>query len=231
MGILLANAQTSQSAAPLQWQARWIAAEPDSGKRQPASEPQSLPVFRHSFTVNGKIASATLYISGLGQFEAHINGRSVTEAVLTPAWSDYRKRIYYDTYDVTSLLRPGENAIGVMLGNGMYNVVKTPGRYTKFQGSFEQPSSSRNCICVFPTAANKPSSATAPGKLLPARSLSAPLMAARITTRGLNSQAGMRPDSMTATGLPQPWSMGRAESSCLKPFLPSKLSTAMSRSR
>lgn len=123
----------------MSWQARWIAPKTDSGKGRPADESQSLPVFRHSFVVNGKIAAATLCISGLGQFEAHINGRDVTEAVLTPAWSDYSKRIYYDTYDVTTLLHPGENAIGVMLGNGMYNVEKTPGRYTKFQGSFGQP--------------------------------------------------------------------------------------------
>lgn len=123
------HAHASQNSGSLQWQAHWIS----------ASESRPLPIFRHSFTVNGRVAGATLYISGLGQFEAHINGRNVTDAVLTPAWSDYRKRIYYDTYDVTALLQSGENVIGVMLGNGMYNVEKTPGRYTKFQGSFGKP--------------------------------------------------------------------------------------------
>ena len=103
-----------------------------------------LPIFRHSFTVRGKtggakLVSATLNISGLGQFEAHINGHNVTEAVLTPGWSDYRKRIYYDTYDVTKLVVPGENAIGVMLGNGMYNVESPANRYTKFRGTFGGP--------------------------------------------------------------------------------------------
>lgn len=63
----------------------------------------------------------------------------MTDAVLTPAWSDYRKRIFYDTYDVTPLLRPGENVIGVMLGNGMYKVEETKWRYTKFHGSFGPP--------------------------------------------------------------------------------------------
>ena len=100
--------------------------------------------FRRSFTVRGKtggakLVSATLNISGLGQFEAHINGHNVTEAVLTPGWSDYRKRIYYDTYDVTKLVVPGENAIGVLLGNGMYNVKCPANRYTKFRGSFGGP--------------------------------------------------------------------------------------------
>lgn len=103
-----------------------------------------LPIFRHSFTPHGrtagaKLASAMLNISGLGQFEAHINGRNVTEAVLTPGWSDYRKRVYFDTYDVTKLIVPGENAIGVLLGNGMYNVESPASRYTKFRGTFGQP--------------------------------------------------------------------------------------------
>ena len=92
-----------------------------------------------SRTPGAKLASATLNISGLGQFEAHINGHNVTEAVLTPGWSDYRKRVYYDTYDVTRLMVPGENAIGVMLGNGMYNVESPANRYTKFRGTFGQP--------------------------------------------------------------------------------------------
>jgi len=131
--------------------ALWIAAQegapavyasPSSGID--LSAPVALPIFRHSFIVRGKRAdakliSATLNISGLGQFEAHINGRNVTEAVLTPGWSDYRKRVYYDTYDVTKLMAPGENAIGVLLGNGMYNVESPANRYTKFRGSFGQP--------------------------------------------------------------------------------------------
>ena len=119
-----------------QWTAQWIAARPDSA---PAMNSAPLPIFRHSFGVSKKISSATLYISGLGQFEAHINGRNVTDTVLNPAWSDYRKRVFYCTYDVTALLHPGKNAIGVMLGNGMYNVPVTPGRYQKFHGSFGPP--------------------------------------------------------------------------------------------
>lgn len=121
---------------PIQWNAQWIAAHRDSTAIA-ASTP--LPIFRRDFTVPKKISNATLYISGLGQFEAHINGVNVTDTVLDPAWSDYRKRIFYCTYDVTPLLQPGKNAIGVMLGNGMYNVPLTPGRYQKFHGSFGQP--------------------------------------------------------------------------------------------
>jgi hypothetical protein len=82
---------------------------------------------------------ATLFISGLGESETFVNGDAVTTAVLTPGWTDYRKTVFYDTYDVTSRLHPGANALGVMLGNGMYNVEGVQGRYTKFIGSFGQP--------------------------------------------------------------------------------------------
>ncbi len=109
----------------------WIgAAETQRGTQRP------LPLFRRSFTVRKPVAKATLMICGLGQFEAHVNGANATEALLTPGWSDYRKRVYYDTYDVSGLVRQGSNVIGVMLGNGMYNVEETPGRYAKFTGSF-----------------------------------------------------------------------------------------------
>jgi hypothetical protein len=151
---LIAGTGGSLSVPPFAGDARWIAARADApatadAHASPASgidtfAPMPLPIFRYSFAVRGKTAgakvvSATLNISGLGQFEAHINGHNVTEAVLTPGWSDYRKRVYYDTYDVTKLMLPGENAIGVLLGNGMYNVESPANRYTKFRGTFGQP--------------------------------------------------------------------------------------------
>ena len=129
--------QNDPPPAPLS-SAQWIAAQPNLASGT-ISNPQPLPIFRHDFTIARNISNATLYISGLGQFEAHINGRNVTNTVLNPAWSDYRKRVFYCTYDVTALLQLGKNAIGVMLGNGMYNVPLTPGRYQKFHGSLGQP--------------------------------------------------------------------------------------------
>ena len=99
----------------------------------------SMPIFRKTFTVDKPLAAAELRIVGLGQFEARVNGRNVTDAVLTPGWSDYRKHILFDTYDVTPLLNQGSNALGVMLGNGMYNVIETKGRYTKFAASVGAP--------------------------------------------------------------------------------------------
>ncbi len=124
----LAHGSAMVRAQGLPGKAVWIAAPVDPAQT-------ALPLFRRSFHAKGPVAKATLMISGLGQFEAHVNGTNVTEALLTPGWSDYRKRVYYDTYDVSRMVRQGDNVLGVMLGNGMYNVVKTPGRYTKFEGS------------------------------------------------------------------------------------------------
>ena len=131
MVLLAVPIASAVPAGTFVWNADWIAA--------PQSETRSLPIFRREFQVPERPVKATLRISGLGHFEAHINGHTVTEDVLTPAWTAYRKRVFYDTYDVTRLLRAGPNAIGVLLGNGMYNVEQTAGRYTKFSGTFGQP--------------------------------------------------------------------------------------------
>ncbi|MDR3745821.1 MAG: family 78 glycoside hydrolase catalytic domain [Acidobacteriaceae bacterium] len=136
----IASARIISPATPFASDAHWIVAPATtSAASAPTVASAPLPIFRRSFTVRGKITSATLYISGLGQFEAHLNGKNVTQALLTPGWSDYRKRVYYDSYDVTRLVIPGENALGVMLGNGMYNVFSPENRYTKFRRSFGQP--------------------------------------------------------------------------------------------
>ena len=137
MLLSLGTPLRSNAEEPAPWRASWIAAQTDASVDAKASRP--LPLFRYEFPLNKRVDRATLQISGLGQFEAHVNGRNVTGAVLTPGWTDYRKRIFYDTYDVTNLLQQGGNAIGVMLGNGMYNVQPTKDRYIKFSGSFGQP--------------------------------------------------------------------------------------------
>jgi hypothetical protein len=116
--------------------AAWIAAASDL-QSSPTSGP--LPLFRHTFVLPAKPTSATLRISGLGQYESHLNGRNITSAALTPGWTLYTKHVLFDTYDVTSFLHDGPNAIGILLGNGMYNVQPDPGRYSKFDRSFGPP--------------------------------------------------------------------------------------------
>jgi len=116
--------------------AAWIAVANPSDS---TAAPIPLPIFRHQFDLPAPPVSATLRIAGLGQYEAHINGSNITSAVLTPGWTLYTKHVLFNTYDITRFLRHGRNAIGVMLGNGMYSVQPDPGRYTKFERSFGQP--------------------------------------------------------------------------------------------
>ncbi len=124
--------------APSPWRAPWIAAATGAaGRAEGVTVP--MPVFRSGFTVQKPLARAVVYIAGLGQYELRLNGTRVGRRDLTPAWTDYRKSILYDTYDVTSMLNQGANTIGVLLGNGMFNVARTKGRYSKFVGSFGPP--------------------------------------------------------------------------------------------
>lgn len=118
------------SQAP-RWNAQWIKAP----GAESVSTTDAMPLFRRSFALPSPVARARLYISGVGQDEVHINGRKAGLDELAPGWSDYRKSVYYESYDVTSLLHAGDNAIGILLGNGMYRVLKTEGRYTKFVAS------------------------------------------------------------------------------------------------
>ena len=134
-----------------QWSAKWIAA-PWSTERDGAEEDGSrpLPIFRRAFALRAAPVQATLRIVGLGQWQATLGhgGHSspVEPAGLHGAWTDYRKTVRFETIDVTALLAAGDNVLSVMLGNGMYNVQRTPlpgsvrgARYTKFTGSFGVP--------------------------------------------------------------------------------------------
>jgi len=101
--------------AAADWKAQWISPgyEEDSVMRPS-------PLFRKEFSLNKKIASATLYITSHGLYEAQINGHRVGDAYLTPGWTSYNKRLQYQAYDVTDLLKEGKNAAGAVLGNGWY---------------------------------------------------------------------------------------------------------------
>ncbi len=78
------------------------------------------PLFRKEFATGKKVASAVLYVTAHGLYEANINGERVGDAYLTPGWTSYNKRLQYQTYDVTDKIKTGNNAIGVTLGNGWY---------------------------------------------------------------------------------------------------------------
>ncbi|MEV7816609.1 family 78 glycoside hydrolase catalytic domain [Streptomyces flaveolus] len=101
--------------------------------------PAGLPLLTDDFTLPQDARSARLYIAGLGIYDATLNGRPVGDAVLEPANTTYAERVQYATYDVTDLLRPGANTIGVALGNGMADVVSTADRYRKLYGNLSDP--------------------------------------------------------------------------------------------
>lgn len=96
-------------------------------------------ILRKEFSLEGKqVADAVLYVSGMGHYKLSINGTGVGNAEFAPVWSEYDKTVYYNVFDVTQLLATGDNAIGVLLGNGMFNVQRM-GRYSKLQTSFGPP--------------------------------------------------------------------------------------------
>jgi alpha-L-rhamnosidase len=101
---------------PADWRARWIT--PDLPEDTAKSNPS--PMLRAEFTVDGRVARARAYVTSLGLYEMELNGRRVGDQVLTPGWTSYDTRLQYQSYDVTDLLRPGANAVGVMLGDGWY---------------------------------------------------------------------------------------------------------------
>lgn len=111
-----------------EWGASWITApETISGA----------PLLRKEFVVHGFPERARVYIAGLGYYELRLNGQKVGDRVLDPAQTDYDKLVLYATYDVTRMIQPGRNGIGVILGNGRYSppdvvVERNPGDLRKY---------------------------------------------------------------------------------------------------
>jgi len=91
--------------------AKWIG---DPGSRYPA--------FAKTFVPRAKVLSATLAVTGVGWYEACLNGRKIGDKVLDPIPTQYDKRVLHSTYDMTELLADGANEISILLGNGLYNV-------------------------------------------------------------------------------------------------------------
>jgi alpha-L-rhamnosidase len=75
---------------------------------------------RKGFSVNQSVTRATVYVTALGAYELRLNGQKVGNDVLTPGWTQFNKRAYYQTYDVTGIMQPGSNTVGVILGDGWF---------------------------------------------------------------------------------------------------------------
>lgn len=102
------------------WKAIWIGK--DGGEENAGSENRRLAarMLRHEFHVEKRIMKATAYVCGPGFFELYLNGRRVGDHVMDPVLSNYSKRVFYVTFDVTNQLCRGRNSIGVILGNGRF---------------------------------------------------------------------------------------------------------------
>lgn len=117
---------------PADWSAKWIAPIPHSGRniKKEVSENQTLilpaqtssvPYLRKDFELKSRVQRAVLYVTALGLYEVHINGQRVGDHVLAPDWTDYRRRVRYQTFDVTGLLKTGGNALGALLADGWFS--------------------------------------------------------------------------------------------------------------
>ncbi|MFC2124589.1 family 78 glycoside hydrolase catalytic domain [Bacteroidota bacterium] len=160
--------------------AKWIAYEvlPDSMKIFPGSHTASgnktvgdklgdkglkrsvIPMFRKEFYIDD-VKQAFIDICGLGHYELYINGSKVGDRFLSPGWTDYTKRYLFNTFDITEYIRSGNNTIGVIVGNGFFNINRERYRklivaygyprlifnitLTKENGSVEQVVSDENC--------------------------------------------------------------------------------------
>ncbi len=100
---------------PESWTASWIGIQ--LGADAPESRP--CPYFRKDFPSAKKIKSARIYVTSLGLYELFLNGHKISPDLFTPGWTSYNKRIQYQIYDVTGIIRP-ENTIGAILGDGWY---------------------------------------------------------------------------------------------------------------
>jgi alpha-L-rhamnosidase len=103
------------------WKGAWIGNDLTAlGKGITYHLPPS-PFFRKEATLKSAIKRARLYVAALGLYEFQINGKRIGKDYFSPGWSDYNKRVYYLTYDVTSELMVGPNAFGVILADGWYS--------------------------------------------------------------------------------------------------------------
>lgn len=148
------------------WQGRWIGLDRKmSWDEETEHSRLSARYLRKEFDLDKQVAKATLYICGLGMYEAFINGKRIGDQVLAPAPTDYRRTVLYNAFDVTQLLDKN-NAIGVILGNGRYYTMqqdKKPYKITRFG----YPTLRLNLIVEFTDGSKKTISSDEKWKLSP----------------------------------------------------------------
>src|SRR5437016_735838 len=124
----------SEWSAPARWTMGLL--KPEDWKAQYVSFRDSSPVFKDTKSLylpparqyrkvfSGRpkpIRRATVYATALGIYELHLNGQRVSDEFFAPGWTDYHQRAYYRTYDVTSAIKAGANAIGAWVADGWHS--------------------------------------------------------------------------------------------------------------
>jgi alpha-L-rhamnosidase len=97
------------------WHAGWIGTP-----GTPPVDKRPAPYLGKEFSIGKQIRRARVYASAKGLYRLFVNGQQVGKDYFTPGWTDYRKRIQYQTFDATSALKSGTNRLGMVLGNGWY---------------------------------------------------------------------------------------------------------------
>lgn len=128
--------------SPNEWTAEWIGCDKlreaalTAWPKEQGKFAAPAICLRNGFRIEKPIHSATLYATALGIMDLHINGKRVTDEYFAPGWSDYSKRVYYRTYDVTELLRQGGNVWNATLADGWYSghISRVKGKRPRFRG-------------------------------------------------------------------------------------------------
>jgi alpha-L-rhamnosidase len=105
----------------------WAPAAPAVGSLPQAWPPTPAMQLRKAFAARGGVVRARLYATALGAYEAFLNGARIGDALLAPESTDFRRRVLYRVYDVTDLVRDGDNVLGAHVGDGWYASVVAPG--------------------------------------------------------------------------------------------------------
>ncbi|SDK22236.1 alpha-L-rhamnosidase [Nocardioides sp. YR527] len=103
------------------------------------TQPMALPIFAKQFDLKRDVRSARLYVTGMGVYSATINGQAVTDAVLEPPNTDVRDQVVASAYDVTGLLRSGQNRFAAELGTGMAQVNRAASNRYQYMNSDYSP--------------------------------------------------------------------------------------------
>lgn len=106
------------------WTGRWIGFDKYFATDNEEAGKLSARYFRKEISTSKKVKSATAYIMGMGLYELYIDGKKIGDQVLAPSPTDYTQNIKYNTFDITSFLKEGKHAIGVILGNGRFYAMR-----------------------------------------------------------------------------------------------------------